>query len=52
MIGRNGLVQDAIASASLRIFFGMIVVDGHEGVELYLDVCNFRIVDVVLVNLF
>lgn len=52
MIGTQGFVENAIASADLRIVFVVIVVDGHVGIEVDLEVCDFWIVDVVLIDFF
>lgn len=47
-----GFFEDAVAPAGLRIVFLVVIVYGHVGVEIGLDICDFRIVDVVLIDLF
>ena len=50
--GSDGLVENAVAPAGLGVLFLLVEVDGHVGVEHGLDVCDFGVVDVVLVDLF
>ena len=49
---RYGFFKDSVAPAGLRIVFLVVVVDSHVRVEIGLDISDFRIVDVILIDLF
>ena len=52
MASRYGFFKDSVAPAGLRIVFLVVVVDSHVRVEIGLDISDFRIVDVILIDLF
>ncbi len=52
VVGGEGGVEDAVAPADLGVVVDVVVVGSHVGVEVDLDICNFWVVDVVLVDLF